>query len=256
MLTEEQRKFVVDNEKFIWFVLKKHGLTSHYYGAASLGLCKAAVSFNADKGKFSTFAHQVILNEIRQEMRREKAIKDEQILSIESEIHDTESNITVGDMLSSREDSIGDMEYYIYLCDRLLQIPNIHLRMLKRRINGENTFEIGRMEGVSQSYVSKYLKFIGEYISYNSEHSFYLTIHNLMEDDLNEKFEFIYFIVTCAIPPSLINKVKLRERVLSTTYTRIKLDSRHRKAVYIPNWIDIEDALEQNKKQSYKREFI
>lgn len=69
-LNDEQRKMVEDNYALIPYMLKKMGLhqnscSDEYYGALSLGLCKAASSFDPSKGvKFSAFACRCMTNEV------------------------------------------------------------------------------------------------------------------------------------------------------------------------------------------------
>ena len=59
-LTEEQRKFVEDNHNLIYSFAKKNGLDlEEYYGILAIGLCKAALSFDPDRGfLFSTYAYK------------------------------------------------------------------------------------------------------------------------------------------------------------------------------------------------------
>lgn len=58
-LTPEQQQLAADNEKLIWFFLKKYASRSdpqELYGVAAEGLIRAAATYDPSRGKFSTHA--------------------------------------------------------------------------------------------------------------------------------------------------------------------------------------------------------
>ena len=58
-LTPEQKQLAADNEKLIWFFLKKYASGSdphELYGVAAEGLIRAAATYDPARGKFSTHA--------------------------------------------------------------------------------------------------------------------------------------------------------------------------------------------------------
>ena len=58
-LTPEQQQLAADNEKLIWFFLKKYASGSdpqELYGVAAEGLIRAAATYDPSRGKFSTHA--------------------------------------------------------------------------------------------------------------------------------------------------------------------------------------------------------
>ena len=58
-LTPEQQQLAADNEKLIWFFLKKYASVSdpqELYGVAAEGLIHAAATYDPARGKFSTHA--------------------------------------------------------------------------------------------------------------------------------------------------------------------------------------------------------
>ena len=58
-LTPEQQQLAADNEKLIWFFLKKYASgsdTQELYGVAAEGLIRAAATYDPARGKFSTHA--------------------------------------------------------------------------------------------------------------------------------------------------------------------------------------------------------
>ena len=62
----EQKKLFEDNHNLIYsYAKKKHISSEKWYDVLAIGLCKAARSFDPDKGKFSTWAYRFFDNEIR-----------------------------------------------------------------------------------------------------------------------------------------------------------------------------------------------
>lgn len=58
-LTPEQQQLAADNEKLIWFFLRKYASGSdpqELYGVAAEGLIRAAATYDPTRGKFSTHA--------------------------------------------------------------------------------------------------------------------------------------------------------------------------------------------------------
>ncbi len=69
-MTAEQRQLAEDNHSLIYKVLHDMKLSDEeFYGTAAIGLCKAAMTYQADKYRFSTYACQCIYNEIKADQR-------------------------------------------------------------------------------------------------------------------------------------------------------------------------------------------
>lgn len=82
-MTEAQTKLVLDNQKLIFHVLNRKfpwlANDEDVISVANLGLCKAAIKFDPDRGfAFSTFACPVIYNEIGMYLRKDLKIKDKE----------------------------------------------------------------------------------------------------------------------------------------------------------------------------------
>jgi len=74
-MTDEQRKLIEDNHNLIYSFLWKHGLDiEEFYDLAAIGMCKAAITFNASVGAFSTYAYSCIMNEINNEFRKRRSL--------------------------------------------------------------------------------------------------------------------------------------------------------------------------------------
>ena len=64
-LTDEQRKLATENHNLIyWFASKKNVPIDDYYGVLAVGLCKAAMSFDSNRGEFATIAYRCMSNEL------------------------------------------------------------------------------------------------------------------------------------------------------------------------------------------------
>lgn len=93
-LTEEQRKLVEENHNLIYGFLNQYKLDDEdFYDLASIGLCKAAMKYNADrKEKFSTFAYTCMNNEVRYYYKyyecAKKRIPKDDVLSYNLELED------------------------------------------------------------------------------------------------------------------------------------------------------------------------
>jgi RNA polymerase sigma factor (sigma-70 family) len=117
-----------------------------------LGLCKAADSWDEQKGEFSTLACQCIRNEILNEFRRRK--KHQGILSLDYEVDcgDGEKT-TFGDFCVGDEDvQYANIEY---ATDQLTQREN---EIIALKHSGMNIVEIGKKLGVSKQYVWKVVR--------------------------------------------------------------------------------------------------
>ena len=70
VLNDEQRQMVVDNEKLIWWTMKRFGVSDidDIYSILALGLCKAACTYKKEKGEFSTWAITIMEMEIKLEI--------------------------------------------------------------------------------------------------------------------------------------------------------------------------------------------
>lgn len=106
-LTKEQSKLVEDNHKLIFLFLQQLLLpVDKYYDIAAIGLCRAAASYDKSAGfAFSTYAHTVVINELRREFRRERR-RIPVTIYLDEPVND-ENNLTIGDSISSSEDFVS-----------------------------------------------------------------------------------------------------------------------------------------------------
>lgn len=76
MLNEKQKNLVEENYNLIYKYAKDHKLDiEEFSGLLSIGLCKAALNYDSDKTKFSTFAYRCMGNEVSNYLRKINAVK-------------------------------------------------------------------------------------------------------------------------------------------------------------------------------------
>lgn len=109
-LTDVQAAIVEKNHMLIYAFLKTHGLNADdpndWYGAAAIGLCKAAMRFDESRGcEFSTLAYICMQNEIRMEMRKlNRQLQPSESLEMECYTHGGEECGTLADHICDQED--------------------------------------------------------------------------------------------------------------------------------------------------------
>jgi len=86
-----------------------------YYDLAAIGLCKAAISYDADKGlKFSTYAYPCMRNLLLHELRKERAeMRTGVVLYYDQEIYDSDGNsIPKFELLATNRDTADEAIAY------------------------------------------------------------------------------------------------------------------------------------------------
>jgi RNA polymerase sporulation-specific sigma factor len=151
-----RQQLIEDNMRLVYHIVHRHYPTyatdEDIIQTGMVGLCKAADSWDAQKGEFSTLAGKCIHNEILNEFRRRK--KHQGILSLDYEVDcgDGEKT-TFGDFCVGDEDvQYANIEY---ATDQLSTREN-EIITLKR--SGLNICEIGKKLGVSKQYVWKVVR--------------------------------------------------------------------------------------------------
>lgn len=142
-LNDKQRKLVEDNHSLIfWYAHKNHLDLEEWYGILALALCKAALKYDEEKSKFTTYAVMSMKNEMLAELRKRKA--DKRMLY---------SEVLTGDMLETQAVTKGDLDSLVMLKDILQNDPRGEL--LGLYINGYTQAEIAEILGISQAHVSR-----------------------------------------------------------------------------------------------------
>ena len=160
-MTQEQRKLVEENHKLIYYTLNKYKLNpEEYYDILAIGLCKAAIKFDPERSKFSTFAMKVMYNEFLQHDRNEKAEKrkeNKNTLSLNyimTNHKNKDRKCEFGDLLTDGREPFMDV-IHMHLPDIL---TNQELLVCKLSYADYNQSQIAEKLGVTQSYVIRLLK--------------------------------------------------------------------------------------------------
>lgn len=160
-MTQEQRKLVEENHKLIYYTLNKYKLNpEEYYDILAIGLCKAAIKFDSERSKFSTFAIKVMYNEFLQHDRNENTNKrkvNKNTLSLNYIMRDPKNQdrkCEFWELLTDDREPFMDV-VHMHLPDILTEQE---LLACKLSYNGYNQTQIGEKLGVTQSYASRLLK--------------------------------------------------------------------------------------------------
>ncbi len=157
-----KEQVVLNNVGMVGHVLKSlklNPIDDDLYSVGLIGVVKSVNTFNPDKGfSFSTYAAQVIRNEILTALRKKRIIP---AFSLDEpcDLGNGES-IDFSEMIADRrrfeEEAIADMQakkILSTLSDREKEIISL-------KMDGKTQYEIADILGLSQSYVSRIIKSI------------------------------------------------------------------------------------------------
>ena len=161
MLDENQKKLVEKNHKLIYYTLNKYKLNpEEYYDILAIGLCKAAMNFDPERSKFSTFAVKVMYNEFLKHDRDENANKrkvNKNTLSLNHIMRDPKNKdrkCEFWELLTDGREPFMDVIH--------MNLPDIltkqELLVCRLSYDGYSQTQIGEKLGVAQSYISRLLK--------------------------------------------------------------------------------------------------
>ena len=105
-MDESRKELVENNIKLVYYLIHKHYPTysrdEDLAQVGMVGLCKAANKWDSSKASFSTYASRIILNEIREELRRRKRAVN--TVSLYSTLGSDELECTFIDVLPGDDD--------------------------------------------------------------------------------------------------------------------------------------------------------
>lgn len=113
MLNEKQKNLVEENYNLIYKYAKDHKLDiEEFSGLLSIGLCKAALNYDSDKTKFSTFAYRCMGNEVSNYLRKINAgkyLRHDEVYSMEA-LNENENRAIEETLLMTSSENI-EREY-------------------------------------------------------------------------------------------------------------------------------------------------
>lgn len=165
-LTPVQRAFAEANHNVIYsFLYRYHLSMTDWYDVAALGFCKAVARYEpSQETAFTTYAYTVMINDIRQVMRKErnapKALSMQDLLCADFSIEDTLGYEQVFTPLAKI------LQAYIKTLSRVKK------EVLSLFIEGYTQEEIAGALSCSQAHVSRMFKVIKQdFYAYYEENS-------------------------------------------------------------------------------------
>ena len=154
-MTKEQEILVTENHNLIYWWIHKYNLSvEEYYDVCAIALCKAALTFNKDKGyKFSTYAGMVILNSIKMEFRKFQSNKYiKYVLSLDTT--EKYENICLADVCTTGLDTYDEIIPY----DLKDILTPFEYEVAQLKVQGYTQIHIGDMLKCSQPKISRALR--------------------------------------------------------------------------------------------------
>lgn len=163
MTGQKVEQAIIDNEKLIYLVIKRH--FPNFYNdedviqVGRIGLWKACVGYDSSISKFSTYAYKCILNEIRGEVRNQmKAQMFGDVASLDEPLYFDKdgSAITLAHIIPGHNDDYCMVDYDLSPLKGKLSKQDIEV--LKLRLYGFSTTEIGKVFGHTRAWASRVMK--------------------------------------------------------------------------------------------------
>lgn len=139
---------------------KDHKLDlEEFSGLLSIGLCKAAMNYNSEKGKFSTIAYTCMRNEVGHYLRKVNAIKymkDEDLCSYDAleEDCDNKSGNLKSFILVSHEHLEDDYMFRAKFRKEFNKLKDKPKNIIRLRYHGYKNGEIAKIMDMKESTVS------------------------------------------------------------------------------------------------------
>ena len=169
-LTPEQQQLAADNEKLIWFFLKKYASGSdpqELYGVAAEGLIRAAATYDPARGKFSTHAMYQMRSAVGfdQGCAKRKKRSGKPVLHMD--------DVDVVDLIDPNKECNDRMYGVVNLRDRpclsldetgadverfLRSLPALDRELVRMRVCGYTLKEIGDTFGITIQAASAHMK--------------------------------------------------------------------------------------------------
>lgn len=158
MLSPEQTRKVEENHNLIYSFLHKHNLPEDMYSAAGIGLCKAAASFDENRGcAFSSYAYSCMYNECRRYWREERKQTALSPLSLDEPQTVEDEDFCLGSMVKG-VDVIEEAEVCDFVAWFIKDASTNDLLIILRLLQRETQVEIAKEMGCSRARVGARLK--------------------------------------------------------------------------------------------------
>lgn len=166
-LTPEQQQLAADNEKLIWFFLKKYASRSdpqELYGVAAEGLIRAAATYDPARGKFSTHAMYQMRSAVDFDQRcaKRKKRSGKPVLHMDDVDvigQNKECNAKMRGVVPLRDRPCLSLDETGADVERFLRsLPARDRELVRMRIGGDTLKEIGDTFGITIQAASAHMK--------------------------------------------------------------------------------------------------
>ena len=161
-LTEEQRKLVEDNIGLVKkFVEKKKLKYDEWYDLMCVALCEAAITFNPEKGKFSTHAFWKMQQKLTNEavnMNRNKRGNGDKPKRLDQTVRVENESYTLAELIASDDNVEESAVLRKNMADMMKRLTKTEQIIAAELANGTTQKEIGVKMGLSQQCINAYVK--------------------------------------------------------------------------------------------------
>lgn len=161
-LTEEQRELVNNNIGLVKkFIEKKRLKYDDWYDLMCIALCEAAITFNPEKGKFSTHAfwkmQQKLTNEATN-MNRSKRGNNDKPMRLDQTVRVENEDYTLAELVASEDNVEESAVLRKNMADMMKRLTKTEQIIAAELANGTTQKEIGVKMGLSQQSINAYIK--------------------------------------------------------------------------------------------------
>lgn len=162
MLNEKQKNLVEENYNLIYKYAKDHKLDiEEFSGLLSIGLCKAALNYDSDKTKFSTFAYRCMGNEVSNYLRKintAKHLRHDTVCSMEALDEDDDRPISETLLLASSENIEREYIFRVKFQKEYDKLKDQVKNIVALKYRGYTNNEVAEIMNMKASTVSMALK--------------------------------------------------------------------------------------------------